>query len=270
MTEKIQQSPRMVFVAARRGLGAGALAAACAARVARDGDPAALADLRSRPHPVFAQNPRANAAPFRIPKPNGQAALAEADFAKNEIAIALTDSFAQADSRSDSSAQADSRSDSSDPARPAPSQPSDPARPDPSGPESPQAAAIVFTYAARDLAAARLAAERFRKNKIRFACVAVHTPPHFPFLPELRTRAAQALGDARVIEAPEFFPPQLAADSLAGQPCRDPALAQAVDKLARLANPDLQDSGGDPAQIPGGVDMGQAVAAVRRELADVV
>ena len=260
MTEKIQQSPRMVFVAARRGLGAGALAAACAARVARDGEPAALADLRSRPHPVFAQNPRADAAPFRIPKPNGQAALAEADFAKNEIAIALTDS----------SAPADSRSDSSDPSQPAPSQPSDPARPDPSGPESPKAAAIVFTYAARDLAAARLAAERFRKNKIRFACVAVHTPPHFPFLPELRTRAAQALGDARVIEAPEFFPPQLAADSLAGQPCHDPALAQAVDKLARLANPDLQDSGGDPAQIPGGVDMGQAVAAVRRELADVV
>ena len=247
----------MVFVAARRGLGAGALAAACAARVARNGEPAALADLRSRPHPVFAQNPRADDAPFRIPKPNGQAALADADFAKNEIAIALTDSFAQADSRSD-------------PSQPAPSQPSDPARPDPSESAPSQAAAIVFTYAARDLAAARLAAERFRKNKIRFACVAVHTPPHFPFLPELRTRAAQALGDARVIEAPEFFPPQLAADSLAGQPCHDPALAQAVDKLARLANPDLQDSGGDPAQIPGGVDMGQAVAAVRRELADVV
>ena len=265
MTEKIQQSPRMVFVAARRGLGAGALAAACAARVARDGDPAALADLRSRPHPVFAQNPRADAAPFRIPKLNGQAALAHADFAKNEIAIALTDSFAQADSRSDPS----------DPAQPAPSDPAQPApsesaRPVPSESAPSQAAAIVFTYAARDLAAARLAAERFRKNKIRFACVAVHTPPHFPFLPELRTRAAQALGDARVIEAPEFFPPQLAADSLAGQPCHDPALAQAVDKLARLANPDLQDSGGDPAQIPGGVDMGQAVAAVRRELADVV
>ena len=237
MTEKAPQSPRMIFIAARRGLGAGALAAACAARVARDGGPAALADFRSRPPPVFAQNPNADAAPFRIPKLNGASG-----FAKNEIAIALADSHSPPDSPA----------------------------------QAPKAAAVVFTYAARDLAAARLAAERLRETKINFACVAVHTPPHFPFLPALRNRAAKALGDARVIEAPAFFPPQLAADSLAGRPCRDPALAQAVDKLARLAKPDLRDphdsaaAPGDDEAAPDAARIGEAVAAVRRELADVV
>ena len=227
-----RSAPKMLFIAARRGIGAGALAAACAARVAQGGRKTVLADLRNRPHPSIAQNNNAKAPPFRLPKSGG-----ECEFADNEIAIALADS-----SDSPDSAKSD-------------------------------IAAIIFTYAECDLAAARLAAERLRKAGANFACVAVHTPSHFPFLPQLRNRAAKALGNARVIEAPAFPPDKLVADSLAGQPCEDPALAHAINKLAKLADPNSSEDEADDSptpNLPKGVNLGDAVAAVRREMADVV
>ena len=213
--------PRMLFIAARRGIGAGALAAACAARVAQNGRPAALADLRNRPHPALTHN--ASPAPFRLANAGG-----DIRFAENEISIALADSAEK----------------------------------------QPQSAVVIFTYAARDLAAARVVAARLEESGANFACIAAHTPPAFPFLHQLRKRAAAALGQTRVIEAPEFAPAKLAADSLAGKPCEDPALAQAVDKLAKIADPYGDDE--SDSHPPNGVNIGEAVAAVRRELADVV
>ena len=220
MSENLHR-PRMLFIAARRGIGAGALAAACAARVAQGGGQAALADLRNRPHPALTHN--ASAAPFRLANSGG-----DLRFAENEISIALADS-------------AEKR---------------------------PQSAVVIFTYAARDLAAARLVAERLENSGANFACVAAHTPPAFPFLHQLRKRAAAALGETRVIEAPEFAPAKLAADSLAGKPCEDPALAHAVDKLAKIADPRCDEEADSHPR--NGVNIGEAVAAVRRELADVV
>ena len=231
MTDKNPHLLQMLFIAARRGIGAGALAAACAARVARGGRKTVLADFRSRPHPAIAHQNNPASLSLRLPKSNG-----DFNFADNEIAIALADSPESAESA------------------------------------KPETAAIIFTYAERDLAAARLAAERLRKAGANFACIAAHTPPQFPFLPQLRNRAAKALGDARVIEAPEFPPDKLAADALAGQPCKDPALAHAINKLAKLADPDADENNDDnpPPNLPEGVNLGAAVAAVREELADVV
>ena len=218
--------PRMLFIAARRGIGAGALAAACAARVAQNGRPAALADLRNRPHPALARNNTpASPAPFRLANAGG-----DIRFAENEISIALADSAEK----------------------------------------QPQSAVVIFTYAARDLAAARVVAARLEESGANFACIAAHTPPAFPFLHQLRKRAAAALGKTRVIEAPEFAPAKLAADSLAGKPCEDPALAQAVDKLAKIADPYSDEEADSHFAPPNGVNIGEAVAAVRRELADVV
>ena len=228
-------APCLLFVAARRGIGAGALAAACAARANRAGRKSALADFRSRPHPIVAAAAAESKPPFRASRPNGGA-----PFRMGEVSIALGEAA------------------------------------DCVGANKPESAVIVLTYAERDLAAARVAAERLRAAAAPWVCVAVHTPPRFPFMPVLRSRAAKALGDARVIEAPEFSADALAADALAGGPCNDPALAQAIDKLAKLAGVELgvngAKNGNDDEEIasPPGMDPGAAVAAARRELADVV
>lgn len=230
----------MLFVSTRRGVGAGALAAACAARASRAGRKAALADLRRVPHPIVAAAAAAERKPpFRATRLEGGAL-----FLIGEVAIALGETKHCA------------------------------------GAAKPESAAIVFTYAERDLAAARLAAERLRKAGAPFVCVAAHTPAHFPFLPALRSRAVKALGDARVIEAPVFSAESLTAAALTGDPCRDPALSQAIDKLAILAGVEVESAesaegegkkgeAGGKARPQGG-DPAAAVAATRRELADVV
>ena len=269
-------SADFVFVAVRRGIGAGALAAACAARAARDGDKTALADLRDRPHPALAKpesppsgnappsghsgnsgdsaDPR-NSAPFRVATNGG-------DFEPDETALALAD-------------------------------------PSPELARARAPVAVVFTYAECDLAAAKLLADKLRDANAPFACVAA-VPPRFPFLQILRTRAANELGNANLLEIPELPPDHLAGE-LAGKPRPDPELAHAIERLAEMfsaenshpphppsvpdsdspvpSNPDVGDENkprpsGDeydsrPDDSPS-PEVSAAVAAARRELADVV
>ena len=230
-------SADFVFVAVRRGIGAGALAAACAARAARDGDKTALADLRDRPHPALAKSDSGNA-PFRVATNGG-------DFEPDETALALAD-------------------------------------PSPELARARAPVAVVFTYAECDLAAAKLLADKLRDADAPFACVAA-VPPRFPFLQILRTRAANELGNANLLEIPELPPDHLAGE-LAGKPRPDPELDHAIERLAELFShpphpphpPSVPDSDSRPDDSPSPAEdspspeVSAAVAAARRELADVV